>query len=85
MNRLINTRDIIAPLNKCYLDYAEWPITGADHARMNAFKYYMEANAGLRLSLEPKIDKSNGQYGFSVERAELIDEQLYLVWTLKWA
>ncbi len=84
MNRLVDPKEIIDSLNKCYLDYADWPITSNGAAIMNAFKYHMESDAGLRLTIAPETDKL-GRYGFGVKKIEVVDDDLYLVWTLKWA
>jgi hypothetical protein len=83
MNQLLNTQDIISPLNRCYLDYAEWPAGGTSEVVINAFRYSMEQHAGLRLTFTPTT--TDGQFGFRLDSAELIDEQLYIVWLLRWA
>ena len=82
MNTIIPVRDVVDQVNRCYLDYAEWP-SADDAAIMNAFKYRMEQEAGLRLTFTNSKDRF-GRHGYSLEQVELIDEQLYLVWMLRW-
>lgn len=83
MNRLLDPKDIVEPLNRCYLKYHDWPLAGNSQKDMAAFRYHIEDQAGLRVTFAPEVDKM-GRYGYGVKQVEVVDEHLYLVWTLKW-
>jgi hypothetical protein len=80
MNRLINPKEITPQLNKCFLDYAECPTK--NDTIINAFKYNVGETGGIRVQF--KVETKEGRYGYAVEKVEIIDEQMFTMWLLRW-
>ena len=85
--RLINKEDIALPLTKCYSAFD--PMWGKRpgheiRAVMESFKHYIEREAGVKLNCDISINE-HMQYYYKLDRVEIVDENQYLLFLLRWA
>ena len=86
MKGLIEIKDVELQLNNCFKAYdSGWArsILKGDNTSINSFKYHLEMTAGLRMDCEVEI--KNGQVGYKVNKTEVIDEELFTLWMLRWS
>jgi hypothetical protein len=84
MNKIIDYKQIKPQLNKCFEHYdPHWTEEVGTARQRNGFKYYLERTAGVRLDFETEI--RHGQAGYKINKAEVIDESLFLMWMLRWS
>jgi hypothetical protein len=79
--KTIDTKIVNSALNRCYLDYdPAWPAGIPD--RVPGFKHHIEQTAGMKLDFTPAV--KGGRLGYELTQVEVIDEQAFLMWMLKW-
>ena len=85
--KLISSKTIKDPLNKCYLDYdPAWAQGVSDENKVLSFKYYIEQHAGLRLDFIPKINQQTYmRFGYELKQVAVVDEPKYLMWLMRWS
>jgi len=87
MKGLVDIKNVEQQLNKCYQAYdPSWQksiFQEGENPSINGFKYHLEMTAGLRLDCEIKV--VNGKYGYKVNKTEIIDEELFTLWMLRWS
>ena len=85
--KLISTKTIKDPLNKCYLEYdPDWTKGVSDENKVLSFKYYIEQHAGLRLDFIPKFNQHTYmRFGYELKQVAVIDEPKYLIWLMRWS
>lgn len=86
MNRLnyAEKESAVNMINRYYLDQALWPLPIGQAALMDGFRYKLEIEAGVAIQMSPSVNKL-GQYGFSIDSVEIVDEKLWLMFVLKWS
>lgn len=88
--KYIDAESIKEPLNKCYDNFdPNWQRNHRLNAEIDTsenprgFKKYLERDAGIILNFQVKQGKTGGFY--SIDSIQLINEQQYTMWLLKWA
>lgn len=83
---VIDINTLYKQLNRCYLDYdpdhSSRP--SIDQHRVAAFKYYVEDIAGLTLDYEI-VEDGYGGFRYIVNKADVADEEKYLMFILRWS
>lgn len=81
--RTIESKQISAQLNKCYLEWdTDYPARIGEPTMMNGFKYYIERTAGIRLDFTSEI--RNGKIGYKMSRVDVIDEKKFMLFQVKY-
>ncbi len=82
--KTINPKEIKRQLNNCFEQYdPHWQETVGTARQRNGFKYYIERTAGVKLDFETEI--RSGQAGYKINAVEILDEEAFLMWMLKWS
>jgi hypothetical protein len=82
--KTINPREIKNQLNNCFESYdPDWKETVGTARQRNGFKYHVEHTAGIKLDFEPEV--RFGQVGYKINAVEILDEEAFLMWMLKWS
>ena len=82
--RIINFDNIKTQLNRCYVSYdPDWLRNVGKENIMNAFKYHLEDQAGLKVDFEVVVDKSN-RMGYKMNCIEVVDDEAFMLWMLTW-
>ena len=82
--RTVNPNLIKEQINNCYDSYdPSWHTNIGNRDIMNSFKYHLEHTAGVNLNFE--VELRQGRLGYKINSVEIVDEQAFMVWMLKWA
>lgn len=79
----LNSKTVTEQLNRCYLDWHPGYPNNVGVEYINAFKYYIERTAGLRIYFVEELDKT-GRYGFRLDNIEVIDEKKYMLFQIRY-
>lgn len=82
--RIINQKQIKNQLNNCYESWDQnWQYNIGNANLCKSFKYHLECEAGLKLDFE--IEVRLGKMGFKINTVEVVDEEAFMLWMLKWS
>ena len=82
--RIISQREIKKQLNNCYEAWdPNWEHNIGNDNLTKAFKYHLELNAGLKLDFGVLI--KFGKAGYQINKAEVVDEEAFMLWMLTWS
>lgn len=71
-------------VNDCFEDYDPlWQDEIGSARQRNGFKYYLERTAGIKLYFENEL--IDGHMGYKITSVEIVDEEQFILWMLKWA
>ena len=81
--KTVSTSEIKNPLNNCFEKYdPDWESNINSSNHKIGFKYYLEKNAGIRISFN--LDSTRNSI-YRIETIEIVDEALFSFWLLKWS
>ncbi len=83
----IEKDSIIPQLNRCYIKFDqdwEWGTT-PNEAVVQKFVEHIREEAGIDMYVWRGIVNDMEQYGWKINAIELIDEQKFMLWMLKWS
>lgn len=82
--KTIHPKLVKQQLNNCFEAYdPKWQETVGSARQRNGFKYHLEHTAGVKLDFETEI--RHGQAGYKINSIEIVDEEAFMMWMLKWA
>jgi hypothetical protein len=82
--KTISVKRIKNQLNNCYESWdPNWKHNIGNTNLTGAFKYYLEREAGVKLDFE--IELRLGQAGYKVNSVEIVDDEAFMLWMLKWS
>ena len=81
--KLISVKTIKEQLNNCYESWdPNWKYNIGNTNLDNAFKHYIEREAGLSLDFE--IEMRSGQAGYKINSVEIVDDEAFMLWMMRW-
>jgi hypothetical protein len=82
--RTINPKEIKNQLNNCFESYEpHWQDDVGSARQRNGFKYYLEYTAGVKLDFETEVRFNRA--GYKINSVEIVDEEAFMLWMLKWS
>jgi len=81
--RTIDPKYINKQINKCFLEYdPDWASNYKAENHVKGFKYYVEQLAGLKLDFQPET--KNTQFGYRLDKVEIVDDKKYTMFLIKY-
>lgn len=83
----IDKNAILPQLNHCYVKFDknwEWGTSPGEDA-VTSFVEYIREDAGLQMACEFSKVNDVGQYGWKITQLDLVDEQKFTLWMLRWS
>lgn len=81
--RLIKHDEIKEQINNCYDRWnPNWLYNIGDRSLIPEFKEHLEQSAGIALDFEIEIRRN--KYGYKINKIEVVNEEDFMMWLLKW-
>lgn len=83
----IDKNAIIPQLNLCYVNFDknwEWGEL-PNEISVHRFVEYILEDAGLQMKIELSKVNDVGRYGWKITHLDLVDEQKFTLWMLRWS
>ena len=82
--KTIDIKSIKGQISNCYEQWdPEWQAHIGDKRVMRGFKSYLEHTAGIKLDFEV-LRIENEKTGYTIKSIEIVDDQTFTMWMLKW-
>lgn len=82
--KTISVKRIRNQLNNCYESWdPNWKYNIGNANLTGAFKYYLEREAGVKLDFE--VELRQGLAGYKINTVEIVDNEAFMLWMLKWS
>jgi hypothetical protein len=83
----LDKNTILPQLNLCYINFDknwDWGIS-PDEAAVQRFAEHILEDAGLQMIFEFSMVNDVGKYGWKITQLDLVDEQKFTLWMLRWS
>jgi hypothetical protein len=82
--KTVNVKEIKEQLNNCYDSWdPNWKQNIGNINFIKAFKYHLEREAGISLDFE--IEMRGRVAGYKINSVEVVDDEAFMLWMLRWS